>query len=98
MKLVVDTPEMHKASQKLTQLSEEYKTLYSRLLNTASTMGEAWKSPDNLAFVDQINGFCEELQAMTRHIEQAGQTLEQQALNYETTCENNVAGVKKLVN
>lgn len=24
MKLVVDTPEMHKASQKLTQLSEEY--------------------------------------------------------------------------
>ena len=98
MKLVVDTPEMHKASQKLTQLSEEYNTLYNRLINTASTMGEAWKAPDNLAYVEQINGFCEELQAMTKHIEQSAQALEQEALNYETTCDNNIAGVKKLVN
>lgn len=98
MKLVVDTPEMHKASQKLTQMSEEYSTLYNRLINTASTMGEAWKAPDNLAFVDQITGFCEELQQMAQHIEQAAQTLEIQAKNYETTCENNVTGVKKLAN
>lgn len=98
MKLVVDTPEMHKASQKLTQLSEEYTSLYNRLINTASTMGEAWKAPDNLAFVDQINGFCEELQQMTQHISQSAQALEMQAKNYETTCENNVTGVKKLVN
>lgn len=98
MKFVADTSEMHKASQKLTQLSEEYNTLYNRLINTASTMGEAWNSPDNLAFVDQINGFCEELQAMTEHITQSAQTLEQQALNYEKTCENNITGVRKLVN
>ena len=97
MKLVVDTPEMHKASQKLAQLSEEY-TLYNRLINTASTMGEAWKAPDNLTYVEQINGFCDDLQAMVQHIEQSAQALEQQAVNYETTCDNNVTGVKKLVN
>lgn len=98
MKMTTDTGEMHKASQKLTQLSEEYTSIYTRLLNTASTMGEAWKAPDNLAYVEQINGFLEELKAMTSHIEQSAQALDQQALNYETTVENNVAGVKKLVN
>lgn len=98
MKLVVDTDEMHSVSQKLTQLSEEYSTLYSSLVQKASTMGDAWKAPDNIAYVDQIQGFLDDLQAMTKHIEQSAQALEQQAVNYETVCENNVTGVKKLVN
>ncbi len=98
MKMTTDTGEMHKASQKLTQLAEEYTSIYTRLLNTASTMGEAWKAPDNLAYVEQINGFLEELKVMTSHIEQSSQALEQQAVNYEATVENNIAGVKKLVN
>lgn len=98
MKMTTDTGEMHKASEKLTQQAEEYTSIYTRLLNTASTMGEAWKAPDNLAYVDQINGFLEELKAMTSHIDQSAQALNQQATNYEATVENNVVGVKKLVN
>ncbi len=98
MKMTTDTGEMHKAADKLLQQAEEYTSIYTRLLNTASTMGEAWKAPDNLAFVDQINGFLEELKAMTSHIEQASQALNQQASNYEATVEGNIAGVKKLAN
>lgn len=98
MKMTTDTGEMHKASQKLNQLAESYTSVYTRLLNTASTMGDAWKAPDNLAYVEQINGFLEELKAMTSHIEQSSQALEQQAVNYEATVDNNIAGVKKLVN
>lgn len=98
MKMTTDTGEMHKASQKLTQLAEDYTSVYTRLLNTASTMGDAWKAPDNLAYVEQINGFLEELKAMTGHIEQSAQALDQQAVNYESTVENNIVGVKKLVN
>ncbi|MGN0578601.1 MAG: WXG100 family type VII secretion target [Ruminiclostridium sp.] len=98
MKLTADTTEMRNASQKLKEMSEEYTALYTRLMNTASNMGEAWKAPDNLAFVEQINGFCEELKQMTDHIMQSSMALEQQAVNYETTVENNVTGVKKLVN
>ena len=98
MKLTVDTGEMRSSASKLAQLAEEYTTIYTRLLNTASTMGEAWKAPDNLAYVEQINGFCEELKAMTAHIEQAFKAMEQQASNYELTSENNVTGVKKLAN
>lgn len=98
MKMTTDTGEMHKASQALGELAEEYRSVYTRLLNTASTMGEAWKAPDNLAYVEQINGFLEELKAMTKHIETSSEALNQQAANYEATVENNVAGVKKLVN
>lgn len=98
MKLTADTQEMRNASQKLKEMSEEYTTIYTRLMNAASTMGEAWKAPDNLAFVEQITGFCDELKQMTDHIVQSSQALEQQALNYEATVENNITGVKKLVN
>jgi len=98
MKFVVDPPELHKASQKFIKLADDYTTVYNRLINAANTMGEAWKAADNLAFVDQINGFCEELKAMTEHLQQASKTLEQQAVNYETTRDNNVVGVKQLVN
>jgi WXG100 family type VII secretion target len=98
MKLVVDPPELHKASQKFTQLADDYTTVYNRLMNTAGTMGEAWKAADNLAFVEQITGFCDELKEMTAHLGQAAQALEQQAKNYETTRDNNVTGVKKLTN
>ena len=98
MRLVVDPPELRKASQKFTQLSGDYSAVYNRLMNTASTMGEAWKSADNLAFVEQITGFCDDLKAMTAHLEQAAQALEQQAVNYESTRDNNVTGVKQLAN
>lgn len=67
-------------------------------MNTASTMGEAWKAADNLAFVEQITGFCDDLKAMADHLDQAAQALEQQALNYETTRDNNITGVKQLAN
>lgn len=98
MKFVVDPPELHKASQKFTELSGEYTNVYNRLINTASTMGEAWKAADNLAFVDQINGFCDDLKAMTDHLVQAAQALDKQATNYETTRDNNITGVKQLKN
>lgn len=98
MKLVVDPPELHKASQKFTQLAGDYTSVYNRLMNTASTMGEAWKAADNLAFVEQITGFCEELREMAAHLEQAAQAIEQQAVNYETTRDNNVTGVRQLQN
>jgi len=98
MKLVVDPPELHRASQKFAQLAVDYTTLHNRLINTASTMGEAWKAADNLAFVEQINGFCDDLKAMTEHLEQASQALEMQAKNYEATRDNNVTGVKQLAN
>ena len=98
MNFTVDPPALHAAAQKFNQLSAEYTTVYTRLLNAAQTMGNAWSAADNQVFVDQINGFCEELKAMASHLDQASQALTQQAKNYETVRDNNVTGVKQLAN
>ncbi|MFI3312541.1 MAG: WXG100 family type VII secretion target [Eubacteriales bacterium] len=98
MKFVVDPPELHTAASKLVTYSEEYSSIYTRLITSATTMGEAWNAADNLAFVDQINGFCEELKAMVAHLEQAAQAMEQQATNYETARDTNITSVKQLAN
>lgn len=98
MKLTFDTGEMYRISQQLVQLAGEYTDIYNRLMNTASTMGDAWKAPDNIAYVEQITGFCDNLKAMTSHIEQASAALDQQAKNYEKTIEENIGNVKKLQN
>ena len=98
MKLTSDPSQMHSKAQKLISLSGDYTAVYNRLLNVANTMGSAWKAADNLAFVAQINGLCDDLKNMATHLDNAGQALNRQAINYETTQEYNIAGVKKLAN
>ena len=90
--------EMAKASQKLQELSESYTEIYSQLLQEANTMGAAWEGADNLAFVDQINGFTEELKTMAQKLSVASQALDKQRANYVARQDNNITQVKKLVN
>lgn len=98
-KVIRVTPEeLGKASQKMQNLSETYTEIYKQLLQEAGTMGAAWEGEDNLAFVEQINGFCEELNAMAAKLSTASQALEKQRVNYLTRQESNIAQVKKLVN
>ena len=98
MNFTVDTDDLRKAASKFTQYSQDYTGVYNRLLNAARTMGGAWDSDDNRSYVDQINGFCEELKAMAAHLDNAALSLNQQAGNYETTRDNNIAGSKQLAN
>ncbi len=98
MKLVVDPPELHKASQKFNELAAEYNSVHNRLMDAARTMGDAWRAADNLAFVEQITGFCDDLKAMTEHIEIAAKALDQQAANYEANRDHNISSVKQLAN
>lgn len=95
---VASFDDMAKASQKLQSLSETYTEIYTQLMQEASTMGTAWEGADNLAFVEQINGFTEELKEMAAKLSVASQTLEKQRANYVARQENNITQVKKLVN
>ena len=61
-KIIRVTPEqLEAASKKLHEYAISYTEIYSRLLQQAETMGEAWQGADNLAYVEQINGFCDNL-------------------------------------
>ena len=95
---VASFEDMAKASQKLQTLSESYTEIYTQLMQEANTLGTAWEGADNLAFVEQINGFTEELKAMAPKISTASQALAKQRENYIARQDNNITQVKKLVN
>ena len=73
---VASFDDMAKASKRLQALSETYTEIYTQLLQEANTMGTAWEGADNLAFVEQINGFTEELKAMAAKLMTASEALE----------------------
>ena len=95
---VASFEDMAKASQKLQAISESYTEIYTQLMQEANTMGTAWEGADNLAFVEQINGFTEELKAMATKLSIASQALDKQRANYVARQDHNIAQVKKLVN
>ena len=78
---VTSFEDIAKASQRLQSLSETYTEIFTQLMQEANTMGSAWEGPDNLAFVDQINGFTEELKAMAAKLSTASQALDKQRVN-----------------
>ncbi len=95
---VASFDDMAKASQRLQEISETYTEIYSQLMQEASTMGSAWEGADNLAFVEQITGFTEELKMMASKLAQASEALNQQRQNYVDRQDNNITQVKKLTN
>ena len=94
----VNPEELGVAADKLNSISEEYTQIYTQLLQHANTMGDAWASEDNLAFVDQINGFCQDLKDMAARLNLAADTLRTQKQNYQNQQSTNIAQVKKLAN
>jgi WXG100 family type VII secretion target len=98
MKIVVDPEELKAVATKLEAFSGDYTDLYTNLMNVASTMGEAWQATDNLAFVEQITGFNDELKAMAERLLECSMALNQQAKNYDEVRNGNVTSVKQLAN
>ena len=97
-RIVVTPEELGKAAEKLLDISDAYTQIYTQLFQTAGTMGEAWQGEDNLAFVDQINGFCEELKTMAEKLRTDAEALKTQQANYENRQQDNITQVRKLTN
>lgn len=95
---VTSFEDMAKAAKKLQSISETYTEIHLQLMQEANTMGTAWEGADNLAFVEQINGFTEELERMAGKLLLASQALDKQRANYVARQEHNITQVKKLVN
>jgi WXG100 family type VII secretion target len=98
-KVIRVTPEqLEQASKKIAGHSQTYTQIYQQLLQEAGTMGSAWEGEDNLAFVNQINGFCDELRMMAEKLKAASDALMQQRTNYKTRQDDNIAQVRQLTN
>ena len=94
----VTPAELGKAANQLRSISENYTSLYKSLFEKVQAMGAAWDADDNLAFVSQINGFCDYLQNMALKFQTAASALDMQKQNYEDRMTSNVTEVKKLIN
>jgi uncharacterized protein YukE len=94
----VDTGVIGETSTKFKNHSEMYTQIYTNLIQQAQTMGTAWESEDNLAFVNQISGLCDDLKSMSDKLISASEVLKQMQINYENRLNDNTAQVKKLSN
>ena len=95
---VTSLEEMDRASKRLRSISESYTDIYGQLFKAANTMGAAWDGADNRAFVEQINGFSNDMQLMAGRLAAAGQAIERQRANYAARQEANMTAVRRLTN
>lgn len=97
-KIKMDPAQMEAAATSLRTASEDYTRIYGRLMNAANTMGSAWDSADNVAFVNQINGCTEALKAMADKLALTAQVITKMKDNYIAVQDNNKTQVRKLAN
>ena len=95
---VASFSEMESTSLKLKEYSESYDSISKQLLQAAENMGTAWEGADNLAFVQQIQGFSDDLKSMADKLLLAAEALKKQQDSYALTQERLIQAVSRLTN
>lgn len=93
------TPEqLVSAAGRIEGLAADYKTQYDALYNETNSMASTWQGKDNVAFVDQIDGFKDDFDKMRRLMLDYADFLRKSAKAYRDTQEDVVKAAQKLVN
>jgi WXG100 family type VII secretion target len=98
-RIIEVTPEqLETTAGKIEGLAADYKTQYEKLYSETSAMANTWNGKDNVAFVNQIDGFKDDLQKMHNEMIKYAEYLRQTAKAYRDTQDNVVAEARKLAN
>lgn len=81
----VDPAVLNEKAAALIQHADEYDSISGQLKRAATTMGSAYDSADNKAFVGRVEECAKDLKAMADKLRAAAQTLKGQAANYSET-------------
>lgn len=93
------TPEMlENAATSIESLANEYKAQYTELYSTTGNLASTWTGEDNVAFVNQIEGFKADLNAMYAKMMDYASYLRTTAKSYRDTQEAIVKQAKGLLN
>ena len=92
----VEKQQLRDAAKKDSGYADTIKEIYKSLLQQASTMGEAYQSSDNEAFVQKINGVATKLNQMVEKLRSGRDNLNTQAKNYEDRRQDNINQVNNL--
>ena len=96
--IIVDAARLESVATKIDSLANDYKKQYEALYADASALSDTWKYEDNNAFVNQVNGFKDDLGKMEQLMHQYAEFLKKSAKAYRDNQSNVVAQAKKLVN
>lgn len=96
--ILVDPSRLEAAANNMDSQIAEYKREYNQLFSEVDSMGSAWQGSDNLAFVNQINGFREEFDAMSNLMSEYSSFLKAASNTYNQSQSDVVNGARKLTN
>ena len=94
----VEPQQLRDAATKVSGYADTFEEIYKSLLQQVSTMGEAYQSSDNEAFVQKINGVATKLNQMVEKLRSGRDNLNTQAKNYEDRRQDNINQVNNLGN
>ena len=94
--IMVDTSRLDSTAQQVDRLADSYEAEYGSLFVTVRDMQEAWGGEDNVAFTNQIEGFRDDFQRMTKLMRDYAAYLRKAAATYRDTQDNVASKAKTL--
>lgn len=93
------TPEqLESTAGRIESLAADYKAQYDQLYSETNAMASTWSGKDNVAFVNQIDGFKDDFEKMHTLMLNYADFLRKSAKAYRETQDAVVNEAKKLVN
>lgn len=93
------TPEqLESTAGRIESLAADYKAQYDLLYSETNAMASTWSGKDNVAFVNQIDGFKDDFEKMHTLMLNYADFLRKSAKAYRDTQDTVVSEARKLVN
>lgn len=93
------TPEqLESTAGRIESLAADYKAQYDQLYSKTNAMASTWSGKDNVAFVNQIDGFKDDFEKMHTLMLNYADFLRKSAKAYRDTQDTVVSEARKLVN
>lgn len=98
-KTIQVTPDqLDTTASRIESLAADYKEQYELLYSETGAMATAWEGKDNIAFIDQINGFKDDFNKMFTLMNSYAEFLRTSAKAYRETQNAVTTSAKKLAN
>lgn len=98
-KIIEVTPELLRTTaSQIESLANDYKTQYDNFYKETNAMASTWSGKDNVAYINQIDGFKDDLQKMYTLMNDYADFLRKSAKAYDDTQTDVVNKAKSLQN
>ena len=96
--IAADTGNMRSVSSQITQLANEYETLYKEVLGKVQDMNATWKHDDFTAYRDEAESFREDFVKMRNEMDRYADFLITSAAAYEKAQNEAVSEAQTIIN